>query len=225
MVDSAGGDLNRDGIPDIVVGAPYSVVEGRSTQGRVYVYSGKDGSLLYHIDNPQPQAGASFGWRVTPAGDLNQDAVPDLLIGAPYQDVGAVASQGQAFAFSGTDGSLLMTFHDPVPRPQAGFGWMVSAVTDVNTDEIPEILISAPFQTVDQFHVQGEVFLYNGRDGRHLITFDNPYPHQGSMFGYALASPGDINADHIPEFVFGAPGQHIRDKPAVGRVFLFVSKR
>ena len=225
VVDSAGGDLNQDGIPDIVVGAPYSTVEGRSTQGRVYAYSGKDGSLLYHIDTPQPQAGASFGWHVASAGDLNQDTVPDLLIGAPYQDVGAVASQGEAFAFSGTDGSLLMTLHDPVPRPHAGFGWMVSTITDVNTDEVPEILISAPFQTVDQFHVQGEVFLYNGRDGRHLITFDNPYPHQGSMFGYSLASPGDINADHIPEFVFGAPGQHIREKPAVGRVFLFVSKR
>ena len=115
----------------LFLSGPTSPVEGRSTQGRVYVYSGKDGSLLYHIDNPQPQAGA------------------------PYQDVGAVALQGQAFAFSGTDGSLLMTFHDPVPRPHAGFGWMVSAVTDVNTDEIPEILISAPFQTVDQFHVQG----------------------------------------------------------------------
>ena len=101
----------------------------------------------------------------------------------------------------------------------------MSAIPDVNTDEVPEILVSAPFQKVDEFHVQGEVFLYNGRDGRHLITFDNPYPHQGSMFGYALASPGDINADHIPEFIFGAPGQHIMDKPAVGRAFLFVSQR
>ena len=219
------GDLNRDGIPDIVVGAPYSSVEGRSTQGRAYVYSGADGSLLYSIDHPQPQAGASFGWYVTSAGDLNEDSVPDLLIGAPYQDVGAVAAQGAAFAFSGTDGSLLLTFHDPVPRPSAGFGWIMSAIPDVNTDEIPEILVGAPFQRVDEFHVQGEVFLYNGRDGRHLITFDNPDPHQGSMFGYALASPGDINADHIPEFVFGAPGQHIRDKPAVGRAFLFVSQR
>ena len=219
------GDLNRDGIPDILVGAPYSTVEGRSTQGRVYVYSGADGSLLYSIDHPQPQAGASFGWHVTPAGDLNEDSVPDLLIGAPYQDVGAVAAQGTAFAFSGTDGSLLLTLHDPAPRPSAGFGWIMSAIPDVNTDDIPEILVSAPFQRVDQFHVQGEVFLYNGRDGRHLITFDNPYPHQGSMFGYALASPGDINADHIPEFVFGAPGQLIRDKPAVGRAFLFVSQR
>lgn len=223
-VNSA-GDLNRDGSPDIVVGAPYSTVEGRSTQGRVYVYSGADGSLLYPIDHPQPQAGASFGWHVTPAGDLNEDSIPDLLIGAPYQDVGAVSAQGAAFAFSGTDGSLLLTFHDPVPRPAAGFGWIMSAIPDVNTDEVPEILVSAPFQKVDEFHVQGEVFLYNGRDGRHLITFDNPYPHQGSMFGYALASPGDINADDIPEFVFGAPGQHIRDKPAVGRAFLFVSQR
>ena len=223
-VNSA-GDLSRDGIPDIAVGAPYSTVEGRSTQGRAYVYSGTDGSLLYPIDHPQPQAGASFGWYVTSAGDLNEDSVPDLLIGAPYQDVGAVAAQGVAFAFSGTDGTLLMTFHDPVPRPSAGFGWIMSAIPDVNTDGIPEILVGAPFQKVDEFHVQGEVFLYNGRDGRHLITFDNPYPNQGSMFGYALASPGDINADHIPEFVFGAPGQHIRDKPAVGRAFLFVSQR
>ncbi len=223
-VNSA-GDLNRDGVPDIAVGAPYSTVDDRSTQGRAYVYSGADGSLLYHIDHPQPQAGASFGWYVTSAGDLNEDGVPDLLIGAPYQDVGAVAAQGTAFAFSGTDGSLLLTFHDPAPRPSAGFGWTMSAIPDVNTDEIPEILVGAPFQKVDEFHIQGEVFLYNGRDGRHLITFDNPYPHQGSMFGYALASPGDINADHIPEFIFGAPGQHIMDKPAVGRAFLFVSQR
>ncbi len=219
------GDLNRDGIPDIAVGAPYSSIEGRSTQGRAYVYSGADGSLLYPIDHPQPQAGASFGWYVTSAGDLNEDSVPDLLIGAPYQDVGAAAAQGVAFAFSGTDGSRLLTFHDPAPRPSAGFGWIMSAIPDVNTDEVPEIMIGAPFQKVDEFHIQGEVFLYNGRDGRHLMTFDNPYPHQGSMFGYALASPGDINADHIPEFVFGAPGQHIMDKPAVGRAFLFVSQR
>ncbi len=222
---SPAGDLNRDGIPDMSVGAPYSSVEGRSTQGRVYAYSGADGRLLYHIDHPQPQAGASFGWYVTSAGDLNEDSVPDLLVGAPYHDVGAAAAQGVAFAFSGTDGSLMLTFHDPAPRPSAGFGWVMSAIPDVNTDGIPEILVGAPFQKVDEFHIQGEVFLYNGRDGRHLTTFDNPYPHQGSMFGYALASPGDINADHIPEFVFGAPGQHIMDKPAVGRAFLFVSQR
>ena len=55
-----------------------------------------------------------------------------------------------------------------------------------------------------QFHVQGEVFLFNGQDGRHLTTFDDPYPHQGSSFGYSIASPGDINGDKIPENDTGA---------------------
>ncbi len=224
-VDSTGGDLNQDGIPDIVVGAPYSTVEGRSVQGRVYIFSGKNGGLLSIIDNPQPQAGASFGLHVTSAGDLNNDNISDLLVGAPYQDVGNLEAQGAAFAFSGQDGSVLMTLYDPVPRPYAGFGWMVSATTDTNADGIPEILVGAPFQTVDEYHVQGEVFLYNGRDGRHLTTFDNPQPHQGSMFGYTFASPGDINDDQIPEFVFGTPGQHIMEKPAAGRVYMFVSNR
>ena len=160
-----------------------------------------------------------------PAGDLNKDGIPDVLIGAPYQDVGANAAQGAAFAYSGKDGAVLLTLHDPVSRPQAGFGWYLAASADVNTDGIPEILVGAPFQSVDEFHVQGEVFLYNGRDGRHLITFDNPYPHQGSMFGYTLASPGDTNGDGIPEFVFGTPGQHLRETVAVGRVFSFVSAR
>ncbi len=118
-----------------------------------------------------------------------------------------------------------MTLHDPVPRPYAGFGLIVSATVDTNADEIPEILVGAPFQTVDEYHVQGEVFLYNGRDGRHLTTFDNPHPHQGSMFGYTFASPGDINDDRTPEFVFGTPGQHIMGKPAAGRVYMFVSNR
>ncbi len=223
-VNSA-GDLNHDGLPDVAVGAPSSSVEGRSTQGRAYVYDGADGRLLYHIDHPQPPAGASFGWHITSAGDLNEDSVPDLPIGALYQDVGAVAAQGMVFAFSETDGSLLLTFHDPAPRPSAGFGRAMSAVPDVNTDEIPEILVGAPFQRGDEFHIQGEVFLYNGRDGHRLIPFDNPYPHQGSMFGYALASPGDIKTDHIPEFLCGAPGQYLMEKPAVGRAFLFVSQR
>ena len=219
------GDIDQDGLTDILVGAPYSTVDGRSVQGRVYVFSAKDGTVLLTLDDPQPQAGASFGWCVRPAGDLNKDGIPDVLIGAPYQDVGANAAQGAVFAYSGKDGAVLLTLHDPVSRPQAGFGWYLAASADVNTDGIPEILVGAPFQRVDEFHVQGEVFLYNGRDGRHLITFDNPYPHQGSMFGYTLASPGDTNGDDIPEFVFGTPGQHLRGTVAGGRVFSFVSAR
>jgi hypothetical protein len=219
------GDLNQDGIPDIAVGAPYTTVGQLSVQGRAYVYSGADGQLLLTLDNPEPKEGSTFGWRVVAAGDLNKDGVPDVLVGAPYHDVGPRADQGVAYALSGQDGSVIYTLHDPVPRKYSGFGWALSTSMDVNADGIPEVLVGAPFQSVDEFHIQGEVFLYNGRDGRHLMTFDNPRGHQGSKFGYAIASPGDINDDGIPEFAMSTPGQHVRGEVSVGRVYLLESQR
>ena len=66
--------------------------------------------------------------------------------------------------------------------------------------------------------------LFDGRDGRHLSTFDDPSPHQGSTFGYAVVSPGDVNGDQIPDFAVGAAGQSIMDKVAVGRVYIFLSR-
>jgi len=218
------GDLNKDGVPDILVGAPYATVNKIAVQGRAYVFNGKDGKLLYTLDDPQPVAGEVFGWRVASGGDLNKDGVPDLLVGAPYKDVGTNPAQGAAYVFSGADGKVLFPLNNPVPRPYAGFGYVVAEGADVNQDGAPEILIGAPFQTVDQFHVQGEVFLFNGQDGRHLTTFDDPYPHQGATFGYSIASPGDVNGDKIPDFAIGASGQIIMDKVAVGRVFVFLSQ-
>ena len=219
------GDLNQDGIPDIAVGAPYTTVGQLTIQGRAYVYSGADGQHLLTLDNPEPQEGSTFGWRVVAAGDLNKDGVPDLLVGAPYHDVGPRAGQGVAYAMSGQDGSVIYPLHDPVPRKYSGFGWALLTSMDVNADNIPEVLVGAPFQSVDEFHIQGEVFLYNGRDGRHLMTFDNPRGHQGSKFGYAIASPGDINDDGIPEFAMSTPGQHVMGEISVGRVYLLESQR
>src|SRR5262249_53284359 len=152
------GDLNKDGVPDILVGAPYTMVNEIAVQGRAYVFNGKDGKLLYTLDDPQPVAGEVFGWRVASGGDLNKDGVPDLLIGAPYKDIGTNPAQGVALVFNGADGKLLFALHNPVPHPYSGFGYTLIEGVDVNGDDVPEILVGAPFQTVDQFQVQGEVF-------------------------------------------------------------------
>ncbi|MSQ47592.1 MAG: hypothetical protein EXR78_04255 [Deltaproteobacteria bacterium] len=221
----AAGDINKDGISDLIVGAPYTAVGENTVQGRVFVFSGKDDALLLTLDNPQPTAGGVFGWRAVAVGDQDKDGVPDFLIGAPYQDVNKVIDQGSAYILSGATGKLLFALKNPLPRPYSVFGYTVAAGPDVNKDGVPELLVGAPYQSVDQFHIQGEVFLFNGRDGRHLTTFDNPYPHQGSSFGYTIASPGDINGDKIPDFAFGAAGQGIMDKPSVGRVMVFLSQQ
>ena len=221
---SSAGDVNKDGVPDVAVGAPYTKVGQNTVQGQAYIFSGKDNALLMTLDNPQPSAGGVFGWHLTSIGDLNKDGVPDLLVGAPYQDVNGVIAQGAAYAFSGADEKLLFPLKDPFPRPYAAFGYVVAESPDVNQDGVPEILVGAPYQSVDQFHVQGEMFLFNGRDGRHLTTLDDPYPHQGSSFGCTVVSPGDIDGDKIPEFAIGACGQGIMDKVVVGRVMIFLSQ-
>ncbi len=219
------GDLNKDRIADILVGAPYSTVGSTTVQGRAYAFSGKDGQLLLTLDDPQPVSGEVFGWRVISTGDLNKDGTPDILVGAPYKDVGSNPQQGITIVFNGANGEVLDSLHNPAPKPYAGFGYALAKGPDVDEDSAAEILVGAPFQTVDQFHVQGEVFVFNGWDGRHLMTFDDPLPHQGASFGYAIASPGDVNGDKFPDFAIGASGQGIMDKVAVGRVFVFLSQQ
>jgi len=218
-------DLNADGTPDLLVGAPYTNVHNHSVQGRVYAFSGRDQSPLYQIESPEPGAGSVFGWHISAGGDVNADGVADTLVGAPYTDVEAIPSQGEAYAFSGIDGSLLRSLHNPAQqKAYAGFGYRVAWTTDINEDGAAEILISAPHQSVDEFQIQGAVFVFNGWDGRHLITFDNPKPHQGSKFGYAIASPGDLNADGIPEFAISAAGQTIGASASAGRIYVFQSQ-
>lgn len=219
------GDLNKDGVTDVLVGAPYSTIGKVGVQGRAYAFSGKDGKVLLTLDDPQPASGSVFGWRTVSAGDLNKDGVPDLLVSAPYKDIDGSPSQGIVYVMSGADGKELFTLQDPAPKPYASFGYSLIAGADFDEDGAREIVVAAPFQTVDVEQVEGEVFVFNGQDGRHLITFDDPYPHQGACFGYALASPGDLDGDKIPDFAFGASGQSILDKVAAGRVFVFRSQQ
>ncbi len=218
-------DLNNDGTPDILIGAPYTNVDPHRILGRVHAISGRDLSLLYTIDAPEPQAGSVFGWHIASGGDINKDGIADILVGAPYKDVQSNRAQGEAYVFSGTNGSLLLSLHDPgLNNAYASFGYRVAWTSDINEDGAAEILVSAPHQTVDEFQIQGSVFVFNGWDGRHLITFDNPNPHQGSKFGYTLASPGDLHGDGIPEFAIGASGQTIGNNVATGRIFIFQSQ-
>jgi hypothetical protein len=74
--------------------------------------------LLLTLDDPTPQEGAFFGRAVAGVGDVDGDSVPDIAVVASCQHVGTFTNQGQAFVFSGADGSLLLTLSDPFPQAQ-----------------------------------------------------------------------------------------------------------
>src|SRR5713101_730777 len=72
------GDVDGDGIPDYLIGAYDQRVGENNRQGQAFVFSGKEGNLLYTLDDPAPQEDAAFGFAVAAVGDINQDGIPDL---------------------------------------------------------------------------------------------------------------------------------------------------
>ena len=91
---SGAGDVNGDGVPDLIVGAPDAGNDGEF-RGGARVFSGSDGSLLYDFDSGSTSIDG-FGFSVSGAGDVNGDGVADFVVGAP---VGGANDGGFARVF------------------------------------------------------------------------------------------------------------------------------
>jgi hypothetical protein len=79
------GDINSDGDPDVIVGAPFHTDSGKTRCGAIYIYCG--GSYIdtaADYDNYGNYTGDHFGWSVSFAGDLNKDGTDEVLVGAPH---------------------------------------------------------------------------------------------------------------------------------------------
>ncbi len=74
------GDVNQDGFPDVIVGAPDAKPRGL-VAGSALVYSGKNGERFGRIDGVR--SGDRLGLYVANAGDVNQDGFPDVIAVAP----------------------------------------------------------------------------------------------------------------------------------------------
>jgi hypothetical protein len=216
------GEVNGDGKGDIAVGAFFEDVGGNNTQGRAYVFSGADGSLLFTLNTPNPQAGARFGMSVT-MGDVNTDGRADIAVGAPWEDVpGDVPgseNQGRAYVFSGTDGSLLFTLNTPNPQAGTRFGEWVAA-GELSGDAKQDIAVAAAFEDVVGNADQGRAYVFSGADGSLLFTLDTPNPQAGALFGYSVAV-GQVDGYGRADIVLGAQHSTVAGNAQQGRAYVF----
>ena len=217
------GDTNRDGFPDQLVDAG-----NFNGVGRMYLYSGKDGSVLLRIDDPDPQQGAFFGFQDAAPdspGDVNGDGVPDLYAHGFQQDIGTVKDQGRAWVFSGTDGRLIRTIDDPTPTEGGTFGFSLSK-TDYNRDATPDLYIGqAPHGGGDE---NGGTYVFDGRDASLLKSLEVPVADRqdgmgGPSLGFSSAAPGDLNGDGEPDYLGGAPFYDEFGNADNGRIYAFMS--
>jgi len=102
------GDMNGDGIPEFCVGAADPVASA------VWLYSGRDGRLLYHFLGTQGLFSDGFGTSCAGLGDVDGDGHPDLVISAPFADYGATGFLGAIYAISGNDWFLDVSDEFPI---------------------------------------------------------------------------------------------------------------
>jgi hypothetical protein len=218
---SAVGDITGDRVPDLLIGAPFQEIDGIFQAGQAHVFSGSTGELVYTLDNPSPETKDHFGLVVSPAGDLNNDRVGDMFVGAHFKDIDGKIDQGQAYVFSGATGELMLTLDTPKPIASAYFGFPVAHIGDLNGDNVPDLLVGATFHAANGNIRQGRAFAFSGATGELLHILDDPFPHRGAKFGMALSPSDDIDGDAVPDIIVGAQKQFDDWNRGQGMAFIF----
>lgn len=159
------GDVDADGVVDLAVGVPYDDSGGSgidSWPGAVWILfmnadgTVKDQNKISKSNNvlaSKLNSGDMFGWDVTAVGDLDEDGIPDIAVGAPGDDDGDNQERGAFYIlFLRADGSArtVTKVSDTAGgfegRLRSGdrFGASVAALDDLDGDGVTEIAAGAP---------------------------------------------------------------------------------
>jgi hypothetical protein len=203
-VDGA-GDVNADGWPDVIVGAPENDPSGILGAGSAYVHSGKDGALIWTVNGTQVNEG--FGTAVAGVGDLNHDGFDDFAVGAPgWDNAVMVPDVGAVHVYNGKTGTKFFVFGGQ--QTDDLYGAAVDGCGDWNNDGTPDIVVGIPGwdQTIfgSTLLNVGRVVVISGTTPSSILASFTGLDISGNL-GRSVAGLGDWDADGEQDIVVGAP--------------------
>ncbi|MCI0545531.1 MAG: hypothetical protein L0Z49_13990, partial [Actinobacteria bacterium] len=163
--------------------------------GKVFVYSGVDGSVIHEVQGSL--AGSPVGFATLLTGDLDGDGLSEFSTGSSY---------GPTFVYSGTDAHLVYSI--PPPEGWATATWDPLAVLHVDADGIPDLALGSWWADPEiggtPISGAGAVAAVSGADGSAFWT--TPGAASYDRLGWSLANVGDVDQDGVDDLIAGAPG-------------------
>ncbi len=221
------GDIDGDGLADVLVSAPYGadpyssrhsyVVFGKSDHDTITHTELEAGSGGWAIEGPFDSA--AINHHAANAGDVNGDGVADMLLGYPFAE-----QRGRVHLVYGKTDTELVEIADVDAgiggltmvgdTPYAGAGTGVAGLGDLDADGYADFAVGSP--GLDDglggaYVVFGAAMLdvtelADVGDGVRGFVLHGPDPLEST--GYAVAGVGDVNGDGIGDLAVGAPGHY-----------------
>ena len=223
------GDLNRDGVFDIAVGAPEDD-DGGDNRGAVWLLfldsdaslrelrklSSVDGGLLGELSDND-----GFGSALASVGDLDGDRIAELAVGAPDDGDGGTGKGAVWILFMNNDGSVKSV--GKISAERGGFdgnldnndhfGSALAGVGDLNGDGVNDLAVGASGDDDGGVDRGALWLLFLNADGTvaaHQKISQTEGQFDGSLddgagLGSALADIGDLDGDGLTDLAAGAP--------------------
>jgi hypothetical protein len=225
------GDVNGDGLGDLLIGAPGTSYANRADSGAAWVVFGSADAPELSLRSPGTRAvrilgaaGDGLGSAVASVGDLDGDGRRELAVGAAGgsaayvvysatlgSGVDLAAPAGRAYRIGGTPGERA--------------GAAVAGVDDMNGDGLGEVLVGAPAAGGGA----GAAFAVWGRPPPAAAPVDLAalgtqgfamLGSGGEQAGTAVAGMGDATGDGRPDIAVGAPLSSWNGRPKSGAAYV-----
>ena len=242
----ASGDVNGDGLDDIIAGANSADPNGRNSAGCLYIFFGNN-NLPQQTELSAENADVIF-WgaesgdqlgKTVAVGNFNNDQYDDIIVSAPFADYNGREAAGKVYVifgksnFSTSYDLLQTTSYDSAIYGEAANDFLGQSLDtgDINGDNFDDIIIGTP--KADEVIANcGKTYIIFGNNNLNgAYDLNIPQSADLTIIGEAMNDNAgtslktwNCNADIYDDIIIGAPNADPQNRPNAGIIYLIKGK-